>query len=383
MKKIYLDNGSTSFPKAPGVGEAMCRYIQDEGVNISRGGYADAYSVAERILDTREMLCKMFSGGKSQNVVFTSGITASLNTVLKGFLKSGDHVLCSSMEHNAVMRPLTQLAAAGVSFQRVPCAADGSMDPSLLEDMIRPSTKMVVMTHASNVCGTLLPAAQVGEICRRHGIFFVLDTAQTAGSIPIDMEEMKIDALCFTGHKGLLGPQGIGGFIITDELAQHTSALISGGTGSASHSEEVPSFLPDKFEAGTQNLPGILGLKAALEFLQSRGTGAVLAHELDMTMRFINGISCLSGIELAGLKHREGRTAVVSISFKNTDNAEAAWRLENEFGILTRCGLHCAPSAHKTLGTFPAGTVRFVPGWSTTPDDIDAAIAAVKAVSSK
>lgn len=383
MKKIYLDNGSTSFPKAAGVGEAMCRYIQDEGVNISRGGYADAYSVAERILDTREMLCKMFSGGKSQNVVFTSGITASLNTVLKGFLKSGDHVLCSSMEHNAVMRPLTQLAAAGVSFQRVPCAADGSMDPSLLEDMIRPSTKMVVMTHASNVCGTLLPAAQVGEICRRHGIFFVLDTAQTAGSIPIDMEEMKIDALCFTGHKGLLGPQGIGGFIITDELAQHTSALISGGTGSASHSEEVPSFLPDKFEAGTQNLPGILGLKAALEFLQSRGTGAVLAHELDMTMRFINGISCLSGIELAGLKHREGRTAVVSISFKNTDNAEAAWRLENEFGILTRCGLHCAPSAHKTLGTFPAGTVRFVPGWSTTPDDIDAAIAAVKAVSSK
>lgn len=383
MKKIYLDNGSTSFPKAPGVGEAMCRYIQDEGVNISRGGYADAYSVAERILDTREMLCKMFSGGKSQNVVFTSGITASLNTVLKGFLKSGDHVLCSSMEHNAVMRPLTQLAAAGVSFQRVPCAADGSMDPSLLEDMIRPSTKMVVMTHASNVCGTLLPAAQVGEICRRHGIFFVLDTAQTAGSIPIDMEEMNIDALCFTGHKGLLGPQGIGGFIITDELAQHTSALISGGTGSASHSEEVPSFLPDKFEAGTQNLPGILGLKAALEFLQSRGTGAVLAHELDMTMRFINGISCLSGIELAGLKHREGRTAVVSISFKTTDNAEAAWRLENEFGILTRCGLHCAPSAHKTLGTFPAGTVRFVPGWSTTPDDIDAAIAAVKAVSSK
>ena len=380
MKRIYLDNGSTSFPKAPGVGRAMADYIENEGVNVARGGYADAYSVAERILETREALCYLFDAPKPENAVFTSGVTASLNMILKGALKSGDHVICSSMEHNAVMRPLVQLQKQGVEFDRVPCLPDGTLPLGALEALIKPNTRMVVMTHASNVCGTVMPAAEVGTLCRKHGLFFVLDSAQTAGCVPISVEEMHIDALCFTGHKGLLGPQGIGGFIISDALAARTEPLLSGGTGSRSHSEEVPDFMPDKFEAGTQNIPGILGLRAALEFLQSEGIENIARHELDMAMALIDGIRDVSGVRIVGRTVREGRTAVVSVAFENIDNADAAWRLESEWGILTRCGLHCAPSAHKTLGTFPAGTVRFVPGRCTTLDEINTAVRAVKAI---
>lgn len=380
MKKLYFDNGSTSFPKAPGVGKAMCDYIENVGVNVSRGGYEDAYDVAEQVLDTRERLCRLFHFDKSENVIFTSGVTASLNMVLKGFLRPGDHVLCSSMEHNAVMRPLVQLEKAGVAFDRVPCAADGSLDMKVLESMIRENTKMVVMTHASNVCGTVMPVAEVGEVCRRHGLFFVLDAAQTAGAVPIDMEQMHIDALCFTGHKSLLGPQGIGGFLIRDELAEQTAALTSGGTGSLSHTEEVPDFLPDKYEPGTPNLPGILGLRTALMYLEEQGVAAIGEHELDMAMHLIEGIRDIPGVRLAGRAERSCRTAVVSVVFETMDNAEAAYLLEREHGILTRCGLHCAPSAHKTLGTFPGGTVRFVPGRDTTVEDVDAVLNAIRAV---
>ena len=382
MKKLYFDNGSTSFPKAPGVGSAMCDYIEHVGVNVSRGGYEEAYDVADQILETRELLCRLFNFPKSENVIFTSGITASLNMVLKGFLRPGDHVLCSSMEHNAVMRPLVQLEKAGVAFDRVPCAEDGSMDVAVLEGMIQENTKMLVMTHASNVCGTVMPVAEAGAICRRHGIYFVLDAAQTAGAVPIDMEQMHIDALCFTGHKSLLGPQGIGGFLIRDELAAKTDALTSGGTGSLSHTEEVPDFLPDKYEPGTPNLPGILGLRAALLYLEAQGVTVIGEHELDMAMRLIDGLRDIPGVRLAGRGERTQRTAVVSVVFENMDNAEAAYELESDHGILTRCGLHCAPSAHKTLGTFPGGTVRFVPGRNTTAEDVDAVLNAIRAVAS-
>ena len=380
MKKLYFDNGSTSFPKAPGVGKAMCDYIEHVGVNVSRGGYEDAYDVADQVLDTRERLCRLFNFPKSENVIFTSGVTASLNMVLKGFLKPGDHVLCSSMEHNAVMRPLVQLQQQGVAFDRVPCAADGSLDVETLERMILPNTRLVVMTHASNVCGTVMPVAGVGEVCRRHGLFFVLDAAQTAGAVPIDMEQMHIDALCFTGHKSLLGPQGIGGFLIRDELAAKTDALTSGGTGSLSHTEEVPDFLPDKYEPGTPNLPGILGLRTALIYLEKEGVEAIGEHELDMAMRLVEGLKDIEHVRLAGRAERTYRTAVVSVVFENMDNAEAAYELESGYGILTRCGLHCAPSAHKTLDTFPRGTVRFSLGFASTEADVDTALNAIRFV---
>ncbi len=380
MKRIYLDNGSTSFPKAPNVGKAMCDYIENVGVNIARGNYESAYSVSELVLDTRERLCKLFNFDKPQNTVFTTNVTTSLNMLLKGFLKAGDHVIISTMEHNAVMRPLNQLLSEGVAFDRVPCSTKGEMNPHDIESLIRPNTRLVIITHASNVCGTVMPIKEIGHICKKKGVFFVIDAAQTAGCIPIDMKESKIDALAFTGHKGLLGPQGIGGFIITDEFANETNALISGGTGSRSHLESVPSFLPDKYEGGTLNIPGILGLREALMYIEEVGLKHIGRHKLDMTMQLIDGFRDLPGIKIIGKQEREERVAVVSVSFDSIDNAEAAWRLESEFGILTRCGLHCAPNAHKTLGTFPNGTVRFAPGIATTENDVNATIEAMRKI---
>ncbi|MBQ6321751.1 MAG: aminotransferase class V-fold PLP-dependent enzyme [Lachnospiraceae bacterium] len=384
MRKIYLDQASTSFPKAPGTAEAVSRYMTDCGCNISRGGYADAYSVEELVYDTRVLLCRLFGAkrvaGNARNVVFTKNITESLNVLLKGLLCPGDHVLVSSMEHNAVMRPLVQLEKKGVAFTRVPCGADGSMDPADMEALIRPETKAMVMLHASNVCGTVLPAGQIGAIARAHGIFFILDTAQTAGILPIDMEKLKIDALAFAGHKGLLGPQGMGGFLIRDELAKQLEPLIAGGTGSISHTEEIPDFLPDRFEAGTLNLPGIAGLHASMSWLLAQSEGSILAHELALTRRFLKGMEPLEDdglIRIVGKHGIEDRVGVVSIVPLQMDPAKLAALLDEQYGIAVRVGLHCAPSAHRTLGTWPTGTVRFSFGVFNTEMEIDTAIEAV------
>ncbi|MBR5498264.1 MAG: aminotransferase class V-fold PLP-dependent enzyme [Clostridia bacterium] len=381
MPNIYLDNGSTSFPKAPGVGRAMLNYIEDEGVNISRGGYQSAYSVAERVLETREQLCSLFNFKKAENVVFTSGVTASLNQIISGYLRAGDHVLTSSMEHNAVMRPLAVAQKGGAEYSCAPCAEDGSLDFEAFKAKIKANTKLVVMTHASNVCGTVMPIKEVGRFCRENGICFAVDCAQSGGILDIDMDEMCIDFLAFAGHKGLLGPQGIGGFLVRDECVGKIAPLIAGGTGSISHSIEIPEFMPDRFEAGTQNLPGIMGLNASLKFLEEIGIKKLREHELALAERFIKGIADVENVRIAGKKSAEGRTAVVSLGFENMDNAAATWHLESDFGIMTRCGLHCAPIAHQTLKTYPQGTVRFTPGFFTAEEEIDAAIHAVREIS--
>ncbi len=385
MQKIYLDQASTSFPKAPGTADAVYRYMTDCGCNISRGGYAGAYSAEEMVYDTRVLLCRLFGAGEAdpKRVVFTKNVTESLNILLKGLLRPGDHVLVSSMEHNAVMRPAGQLEKQGIRVTRVPCAEDGSLDPANVEARIEASTKAVVMLHASNVCGTILPAAEVGALCRERRIRFILDTAQTAGILPLDIEAMKIDALAFTGHKGLLGPQGTGGFLIREEMAAEMEPLITGGTGSISHTEEVPDFLPDRFEAGTPNLPGIAGLHAALTWLLAQPEGSVLTHELKLTERFLR---CMEALEAEGLirligKHTtEGRTGVVSLVPVHMDPAELAFRLDEQYGIATRVGLHCAPAAHKTLGTWPTGTVRFSFGAFNTEAEADETAGAVAAL---
>jgi len=376
-RAVYLDYGSTAYPKAPGVGAAMADYIENCGVNIARGGYESAYSAAERVLECRELLTELFNGPDPQNVVFTSGVTASLNIVLKGLLKPGDHVVTSSMEHNAVARPLRQLEKAGVIVERVPCRPDGSLPLDAFRAALRPDTRCVVMTHASNVCGTLMPAEQIGAICKEMNIPYILDTAQTAGAFPVDMQKMNVSALCFTGHKSLLGPQGIGGFIITDELSAQVEPLLSGGTGSRSHSEEVPDFLPDRFEPGTQNLPGIMGLRHALLYLKETGIDNIRAHEMTLCERFMQGLQAIPASHIKGKTDLDGRTCVVSVDFEGFDNAEVSGVLAEDFRISTRCGLHCAPSAHKTLGTFPRGTVRFVPGSATTAEEIDYALESI------
>lgn len=383
MERIYLDNASTTFPKAEGVAEAVYRYIKECGCNINRGGYDEAYQAEGVVLDTRQRLTALFNGPDCRNVVFTRNITESLNVLLKGFLKQGDHVLVSAMEHNAVMRPLTQLVQQGMTFDRIPCEADGTLCLSAMEGLVRKNTRAVVMLHASNVCGTVMPAAEVGAFCRAHGLRFILDSAQTAGVFPIDMKTMHIDALAFTGHKGLLGPQGVGGFVLQPDMVPEIQPLICGGTGSISHEEVMPAFMPDRYEAGTMNLPGIMGLHAALCWLEKTGIDAVRKHELLLTERFLNGALTIPGLRVVGKKNTEGRAGVVSVLPENVDPALMADALEREYGIMVRVGLHCAPNAHKTLGTYPTGTIRISFGYRNTPTHVDAALAALRQLSGR
>ena len=438
-QKIYLDNAATSFPKPDVVPKAVYDYMTKLGTNVNRGGYATAYDTETVVFECRELIGALFHAPDYKNVVFTRNITESLNVVLKGLLHSGDHVIVSSMEHNAVMRPIRQLEKKGVSFTRAQCESDGSLKPEKLLSCLRPNTKAVVMTHASNVFGTMLPIQEVGAFCKENGLVFILDSAQTAGVFPIDMEKMHIDILCFTGHKGLLGPQGIGGFILRDELVMKIEPLISGGTGSLSNLETVPEFMPDRFEAGTPNLPGIFGLHAALNWLRKLGEASLLnketekekesffiednlsllsiseeeilckenaykkeleslpsfsveqcfeaslkiirEHELRLTEEFLKLLKPLEKkgeLKIIGKKDTEMRTGVVSIQTLTRELSDTAFQLDTRYGIMTRVGLHCAPSAHKTMGTYPTGTIRFSFGFANTDKEVKLAIDALK-----
>ena len=414
-KKIYLDNAATSFPKPEEVPRAVYDYMTKLGTNVNRGGYATAYDTESVVLECRELIGALFHAPDYKNVVFTRNITESLNVVLKGLLHSGDHIIVSSMEHNAVMRPIRQLEKKGVSFTRAQCEPDGSLKPEKLFACLRPETKAVVMTHASNVFGTMLPIQEVGAFCKENGLIFILDSAQTAGVFPIDMEKMHIDILCFTGHKGLLGPQGIGGFILRDELVLKIEPLISGGTGSLSNVETIPEFMPDRFEAGTPNLPGIFGLHAALRWLRKLGEADLLKgeslkengaskevfgktsfsveqcfsaalekirkHELHLTAEFLKMLDPLEKegkLKIIGKKDTEMRTGVVSIQTLTRELSDTAFQLDTCYGIMTRVGLHCAPSAHTTMGTYPMGTIRFSFGFANTDQEVKIAADALR-----
>ena len=396
-QKIYLDNAATSFPKPDVVPKAVYDYMTKLGTNVNRGGYATAYDTESVVFECRELLGALFHAPDYKNVVFTRNITESLNVVLKGLLHSGDHVIVSSMEHNAVMRPIRQLEKKGVSFTRSQCESDGSLKPEKLLSCLRSNTKAVVMTHASNVFGTMLPIEEVGAFCKENGLVFILDSAQTAGVFPIDMEKMHIDILCFTGHKGLLGPQGIGGFILRDELVMKIEPLISGGTGSLSNVETVPEFMPDRFEAGTPNLPGIFGLHAALNWLRKLGEKSlseettehcfsaalekIREHELQLTEEFLTLLEPLEKegkLKIIGKKDTKMRTGVVSIQTLTRELSDTAFQLDTRYGIMTRVGLHCAPSAHKTMGTYPTGTIRFSFGFANTDKEVKIATDSLK-----
>lgn len=377
---IYLDNAATSFPKAPGVARSMADYVEKVGATINRSSYAAAQEAGMVTLTLRERLCRFFDHPDPTHAVITPGATAGLNMVIKGLLCPGDHCLVSAMEHNAVMRPLVQLEHEGVTFDRIPCDRVGRMDVSALPGLIRPNTRLVLIAHASNVCGTVQDAEAVGRLCAGRGIPFALDAAQTAGHTLVSFKKFGLSALVVPGHKGLLGPQGIGAVLLDAGFARRLTPLIAGGTGSASDSEELPEWMPDRFESGTPNMPGVYGWEAALRWIEETGLETLEKHEKNLTKRFIDGLSELKNVELYGINGAEGRVGVISLGFKGCDNAEAAWRLESEYGVLTRCGLHCAPSAHKTLGSFPAGSVRFSIGWANTEADIDSALAAVAAI---
>ena len=380
MDYIYLDNASTSFPKAPTVATAMSDYITNRGININRGSYALAYDVEDIIYTTRQRLNTLFNGHDPSHVIFTQNVTMSLNMVIKGLLKAGDHVLVSSMEHNAVMRPLTQLLDKDITFDTIPCDSTGYIQMESIEPLIRPNTVALIINHASNVCGTIQPLESIGPICKAHNLQFIVDAAQTAGVIPIDVKACHIDALCFTGHKGLLGPQGIGGIILTKEMAQTLVPLIAGGTGSFSHLETMPTHMPDAFEAGTLNLPGIIGLNEGLAYIESQGMENIHNHELALTQSFLEGLQSIDGINIVGKQNIQTRTAVVSITIDGMDPANIAYKLESTYHIMTRVGLHCAPRAHQTLGTYPEGTVRFSFGYANTLKDVESALSALNTI---
>jgi len=358
MNYVYLDNGATSYPKSPGVAQSISDYILNVGTNVNRGAYSASYKAENTLYETRELISELFHFKKPENVIFTKNITESLNILIKGLLKNGDHVVVSSMEHNAVMRPLNALGSK-IEYTKVKCNKLGELDIEDFENSLKTNTKAVVMTHASNVCGTILDLEKVGTICKEKGIYFIIDSAQTAGFLDIDFTKLNADALGFTGHKSLLGPQGIGGFIVNDSLVAEIDTFIEGGTGSLSDTEVQPNYMPDKFEAGTLNIPGIYGLNASLKYLLKEGLNNVREKELELLDKFMQGIYNIENIEIIGKKNLDKRTGILSLDFTNKDNGVISHLLSKDFGIMTRCGMHCAPSAHKTLGTFPRGTVRF------------------------
>lgn len=375
MEYIYLDQAAGSFPKAPGVAAAMARAIESCAGNINRSTYMLSTDTALQVLDVREALAEFFGCRECEHLVFTPGATYSINAVMRGVLKKGDHLIISGMEHNAVWRTAKDLEQMGVRVSVAHCDRNGFLDTEAFEALFCGQTKLVMLAHASNVNGVIQDIPTISAICKSHGAFLALDASQTAGHIPVRLDELGVDAICFPGHKGLCGPQGIGGIALSAPLAEAISPVITGGTGSKSSSEKMPEEYPDRLEPGTPNLPGILGLGAALEYIKARGLENDREREIALTGRFLEGLAGCVGLCVPGPSARE-RVGVVSVDFTGRDNADAAAELE-DMGILTRCGLHCAPLAHKSLGTYPRGTVRFSLGRSSTERDVDAAVEAL------
>lgn len=385
MKKIYFDNASTSFPKTPGLSEYIKNYIENNCVNINRGSYEKTTYLENIIFETRLHLAQFFDCfddcySYSNRVVFTPGITFSINCFLRGFLKKNDHIIVSSMEHHAVMRTLHNLKKEGISFSVANCDKNGYSSPKDFEDKINPNTVAILCTTASNVFGVKLPIEGIGEICKKHNIVFAVDTAQTAGTESLSMRKCNIDFLMFTAHKGFLSLQGLGGFIVSEKLDNKINCIITGGTGSQSNQYIQPRFLPDYFESGTLNLPGIAALNYSIKYINKIGLDNIRKKELLLTEKFINEINVLNEVEIIGPKTIKNRISVVSLDFKNRDNSEISYILEKKYGIMTRVGLHCAKLAHESLGTLDKGTVRFSFGYFNTEDEINYCIDAIKKI---
>ncbi len=378
---IYLDNAATSWPKPPGVIEAMTAFMAEVGANPGRSGHRLAVEAGRLVYSTREAVADLFGAPDPLRVVFGQNVTEALNLALRGVLRPGNHVVTSSMEHNSVMRPLRALQRQGVEVSVVGCSPEGVLLPADVEAALRPNTAMIALTHASNVVGTLLPIDEVGLLARRRGVPLLVDAAQTAGAYPLDMQALHIDLLAFTGHKALLGPMGTGGLIVAPEFdAKRITPLKRGGTGSRSDLEEQPDFLPDACESGTLNVPGLAGLRAGVRWVLARGVEEIRRHEVRLAQRLIDGLASISGVTVYGTRDAERQAATVSFNVAGLEPSEVGLRLDDEHGVLCRVGLHCAPAAHRTMGTFPRGTVRFGLGAMNTSEDVDAALAAVEAL---
>ncbi len=382
---IYFDNAATSWPKPPGVVEAMVHFMDHVGANPGRSGHRLSLEAGRIVYGAREAIADLFNVADPLRVVFGANVTEALNLALCGYLRPGDHVVTSSMEHNSVMRPLRALAAGEgggpIELTVVPCSPQGFLDPADLQAALRPGTAMVVLNHASNVCGSLLPVREAGQAARRHGCLLLVDVAQTAGAYPIDMEDEGIDLLAFTGHKALGGPMGTGGLVIGERVElERFVPLKRGGTGSRSEREEQPDFLPDMCESGTPNTVGLAGLLAGVRWVMDRGVDAIRKHEIELAQRLIDGLCDIPGVALYGGRDATCQTATIAFNVEGLAPSEVGLRLDDDDGIMCRVGLHCAPAAHRTLGTFPRGTVRFGLGTFNTLDQVDVAIGAVREI---
>jgi cysteine desulfurase/selenocysteine lyase len=368
-RSIYLDNAATTYPKPEVVYQAIERFMRDIGGSAGRSGHWRAVETGRMVYEARQSVAELFGVPDPLRVIFTKNATEALNIAIQGLLKPGDHVVTSSMEHNSVMRPLEAAAASGVTYSVVECARDGKLDPADLAAAIRPGTSLVALNHASNVTGTILPVEEAAAITKKAGVLLLVDAAQTAGRLPIDSAGTGIDLLAFTGHKELFGPQGTGGLYIRDGL--DVAPLCYGGTGSKSSRLQQPEELPDRYESGTLNAAGIIGLGAGVKFVSSAGIDAIREHEVRLLERLAEGIAGLSGITIHGPADQRDRIGVVSLTLETLSPPEAAERLDTQYGIATRAGLHCAPLAHRTIGTLDSGTLRLSFSYMNTEDEVD------------
>ena len=380
--KVYLDNSATSFPKPPAVVQAISDYLNNYGASPGRSAHALSVKAAREVFETRELLAEFFNLDNSERVIFSANATLALNIAIKGVLKQGDHAIISHMEHNSVHRPLKYLERNGIiELSIARCDNAGFIDLEHLKSLFRPNTKLVAIIHGSNVAGTVQPIREIGKLCSQHDAIFLVDAAQTAGFINIDMQQDHIDILAFTGHKKLYGPPGIGGLCINKDIQINT--FIHGGSGSHSELDVHPAFYPDRLEAGTPNTVGIIGLKAGLEYVMKKGLQNIRHLQLGLIQHLIRELKNLDNVNVCGPEGIENRLPLVSINIKNMPPSELSQLLDQQYGIMTRSGLHCSPLAHKTIGSFPQGTVRFSIGAFNTEEDINYTINKVKEILSK
>lgn len=373
---IYLDNAATTLYKPEAVTKAVLNAMNTAG-NASRGAHGQALVASRVVYETRVKLAELFHCKRPDHVVFTANATEALNIAINGILQKGDHVITTDLEHNSVLRPLYRLEDAGIiSLDIVSADEKGCVKYSDFETLIRPETKAIICTHASNLTGNVLDIAKIGQIAHKNGLLLVVDASQSAGVIPIDMEDMNIDILCFTGHKGLYGPQGTGGLCVREGVKIQPWKV--GGTGVLTYSRTQPEEMPTCLEAGTLNSHGIAGLCAALDFIKETGVEVIGKRERLLAKRFYEGIHELEGVTIYGDFSSEERTAVVSINISDMDSAIVADELAQTYGISTRPGAHCAPRMHQALKTVEQGAVRFSFSWFNTEEEVDAAINAVK-----
>ncbi|MDD3704906.1 MAG: aminotransferase class V-fold PLP-dependent enzyme [Clostridiaceae bacterium] len=354
---IYLDNAATTFPKPESVYRAVDDCLRNYCANPGRGGHKLSLKSGRVLLEARELLAELFNADSPENVILTQNATEALNLAIKGFLNAGSHVITTSMEHNSVMRPLKILEERGIETTVVQCNEYGEIDIDSIKKEIKKETALIVATHASNVVGTITPIEGIGNLAKRYGLTFLVDASQTAGVYQIDMEKMNISMLAFTGHKSLMGPQGTGGLCIREGLK--LIPLQEGGTGSKSESLYQPDIMPDRYESGTHNTPGIAGLCAGVNFINSKGIDTIRSHEQELTRYFLDGLREIKDVRVYGTKEIEKQAPVVSINIGDIGSSEISYILDETFDIATRSGLHCAPMAHKTIGTLEQGTVRF------------------------